>query len=349
LMFLRALKRDSVPYLLASGGMALLAIASHVTAVLAPLSFWIVLAFLYLRHIQGENEWSERIVRIGFWLGILAALLVLPLLFKVLVGWSSAVHGWEKHPAQLIFEYYREAGLLFLLSMYSLWIFYKSRTQFYSLYLGTTIFLPVVIAIAASPFTNIRADYGISFLVPAVVATAIALHSIWRNPHQGRELSVVLMLALLADASPRLVTHYTDRLAEYSRNATKYLLEQHRPGDRFAVFVPGVNYYLAKKVAAVERDGTLTIVERDGLGNPHSRSGPWPPENRLSPTDERLWLAFRVTRDDLAPPVLKWLIQRRARLAWRQYSPRFDSQIRGVEIFLICPPSQDDCAANAVD
>jgi hypothetical protein len=334
LFFLRALRKDSIGYLLAGGVAALLSVSAHVTAVWAPFSWWVVFAVLHFYRPRFGDDLSWRIIRIGFWTGILSALAIMPLLFPVLIGWSGNMLGWSRSSAQLIFEYYREAGVLILFACYSLWKLWKSREHFILTYLSITIAVPIAISIGAALFIKIRGDYGICFLVPAIVAAAIAVNSVWQSPRYGRELSVLLILVMLADASPRLASHYTDRLARYSLNATEFLLEQHRPGDRVAVFVPGVHYYLLGKVSN---------IERAGVGNPNMAKLPWP-RTSLAPTnEERLWLVFRVTRDDLSPAVRRWLRANAAIMVWRQVSPRLDSQVRGVEIFLVCPRTLTDC------
>jgi hypothetical protein len=334
LFFIRALRRDSIAYLLSGGAAALLAASAHVTAVLAPFSGWIVFAVLYFYRPRFGDDLSWRIIRIGFWAGILSALAIMPLLFSVLLGWTGSVLGWSRSAAQLIVEYYREAGILILFACYSLWILRKSKQHFTLTYLSITMIVPIAIAIGAALFIKIRGDYGICFLVPAIVAAAIAVDFVWQSPRYGRELSVLLVLVILADASPRLASHYIDRLARYSLNATEFLLEQHRPGDRVAVFVPGVHYYLLDKV---------NNIERAGVGNPNMAKLPWP-RTSLEPTnEERLWLVFRVARDDVSPAVRRWLRANEAIMVWRQVSPRLDSQVRGVEIFLVCPRTVTDC------
>jgi uncharacterized membrane protein len=333
LFCLRALRRDSIPYIVAAGLAALLAISSHVTAALAPLSCWIVCVVVYLRRAQFEEGLSWRIARIGFWAGIAGSLVMTPLLLPVLLNWSTFEQAWFRSPAQLIFQYYREAGFLILFALYALWILRKSGQNFVAAYLGITIAVPIAFVIGGALFTNIRGDYGIAFLAPTVVAAAISVDSVWRNTNYGRELSILLVLLLLADASPRLLSHYADRHAAYSRNAAEYLLQNHRPGDRIAAFVPGVSFYLS---------GKISNVERRGLGSPQDRKRTWP-LSPLTPENERLWLVFRVTRDDLAPSVLDWLHRNNAVITWRQVAPRIDSEVRGVEIYLVCPRTAADC------
>jgi hypothetical protein len=183
---------------------------------------------------------------------------------------------------------------------------------------------------------NIRADYAICVVIPAIVAAAAGIVTIWRRHQFGREAAILIVLLLLVETMPKFLSHYTDRLAHYQRAAAGFLADQYREGDRVAVFASGVRYYLSE---------SIDNIERDGLRNPYTRGRPWPPVD-LAPSEGRLWIAFKVTRDDVAPDTRKWLRQNNANFVWRQVPLRFDSEVRGVEIFLLCAPSVENCRAD---
>lgn len=336
LFFIRALRRDSLAYLLAAGVAAALAVSSHVTAVLAPFSIWIFCCVMFFQLGKGDNCLSTKIVRTGFWLGIACALIALPFFVVVLVEWVDVLHGWTRSPAQQIFQYYTEVGVLSLLALCAIWIERTSRDRAIAVYLGITFCAPALLVITATMFTSIRGDYGICFVVPAIAAAAIGVNLTWSSAKYGRELATLLVLLVIANAAPRLLSHYTDRLANYSTNATNFLLQQRRSGDRVATFVPGVRYYL-------EQHGIDD--ERVGVSIPENSYSDWPNRNFV-PQSERLWLVFKITRRGLAPPVIDWLRENRARIVWRQNSIRLDSVVRGVEIFLICPSDMKECDSS---
>ena len=329
----RAVRRDSISGLCMAAVAAVLAVASHVTAVLIPFSCWLVCVVLYFFPSLREDFVSRRIVHIGFWTGVVSIAVVSPFVIDIFIGWSSSAHGWVKYPAQLVFQYYREIGAVGLVALLALLVAIREKRHFAATYLIITMLTPLCLVMIGSLIANMRADYAIGILAPMVIAAAFAINSVWRQSADGRVVATVLTILLVIDATPRLISHYTDRLSRYSSNAVEFLLENYRPGDRIAVFVPGVRYYLSDDIEG---------IERDGLGNPGLRSRPWPPVE-LAPTTGRLWVAFRVTRDDLAPDVRRWLRSNNARFIWRDVSFRVDSQVRGVEIFLLCSPSIDKC------
>jgi hypothetical protein len=331
--FVRSLQKDSLLFLVLAGVAAILAIDSHVTAVLAPASCWVVCIAFYFRRERLESQYSARIVRIGLWAGIACAVIAVLYLAGVLVRWSAHESGWIKIPAQVVYQYFRLAGALLVTTLLSVWILERSGKIFAATYLGLNAFLPFPIVFVAAFFMNIRADYAIYVLIPAAVATAAGIVTVWRRHTFGREVAILIVLLLLVETMPKLVSHYTDRLANYERAAAEFLADQYREGDRVAVFVGGVRYYLSE---------TIEIIERDGLGNPYLRAKPWPPVN-LAPSEGRLWVVFKVTRDDVAPDTRKWLRQNNANFVWRKVPPRFDSEVRGVEIFLLCAPSVENC------
>jgi hypothetical protein len=329
----RSLQKDSTLFLALAGIAAILAVDSHVTAVLAPASCWVVCAALYFRPERLEPGYSARIVKIGFWAGIACAVVSVLLLVGVLIRWSTYEAGWVKYPAQVVYQYFRLAGALLVTTLLSVWILERSRKVFASTYLGLNTFLPFPIVFVAAFFMNIRADYTIYVLIPAAVATAAGVVTVWRRQPFGREVGILIVLLMLVETMPNLVSHYTDRLANYQRAGADYLADQYREGDRVAVFVGGLRYYLRERI---------DNVERDGLGSPYNHSKPWPRVD-FAPSDGRLWVVFKVTRDDVAPDVRRWLRQNSASFVWRKVPLRFDSEVRGVEIFLICAPSIENC------
>jgi hypothetical protein len=331
--FLRSLRKDSILFLVLAGIAAILAVDSHVTAVLAPASCWVVCAALYLRPERLESRFSARIVKIGFWTGIACAVVAAVLLLRILINWSSNQHGWITYPTQLVYQYFRLAGALLAVTLLAVWLLEKSRETFASTYLALGAFLPLTIVFIAAFFMNIRADYVIYIMIPAAVATAAGIVSLWRRLEFGREAAILIILLMLVEAMPKLVSHYTDRRANYQRAGAEFLADQYRDGDRVAVFVGGVRYYLRERI---------DNIERDGLGSPYNHSRPWPRVD-FAPSDGRLWVVFKVTRDDVAPDVRKWLRQNSASFVWRQVPLRFDSEVRGVEIFLVCAPSIEKC------
>ena len=329
----RALQKDSVLFLVLAGIAAALAVDSHVTAVLAPASCWVVCMVLYFRPERLESQFSARVVKIGFWAGIACAVISVLFLVGVLVRWSTYEAGWVRYPAQVVYQYYRLAGALLVASLLSVWILEQSRRIFASTYLGLSTFLPFPIVFLAAFFMNIRADYAIYVLIPAAVALAAGIVTIWRGQDFGREAAILIVVLLLVETMPKLVSHYTDRLANYQRAAADFVADQYREGDRVAVFLGGVRYYLSE---------TIENIERDGLGNPYLAARPWPPVN-FAPSEGRLWIVFKVTRDDVAPDTRKWLRHNGASLVWRQIPTRFDAEVSGVEIFQLCAPSIDNC------
>jgi mannosyltransferase len=331
--FVRSLQKDSILFLVLAGIAAILAVDSHVTAVLAPASCWVVCMALYFLPERLESRCSARIVKIGFWAGIACAVVSVLFLVGVLIRWSTYEAGWVKYPAQVVYQYYRLAGALLVATLLSVWILERSRKIFASTYLGLNTFLPFPIVFFAAFFMNIRADYAIYVLIPAAVATAAGVVTVWRRQPFGREVAVLIVLLLLVETMPKLVSHYTDRLANYQRAAAEFLADQYREGDRVAAFVGGVRYYLGEKI---------DDIERDGLGNPYTHARPWPRVD-FAPSDGRLWVVFKVTRDDVAPDTRKWLRQNNANFVWRKVPLRFDSEVRGVEIFLLCAPSIVHC------
>jgi hypothetical protein len=331
--FVRSLQKDSTLFLMLAGIAAILAVDSHVTAVLAPASCWVVCVALYFRPERLASGYSARIVKIGFWAGIACAVVSVLFLVGVLIRWSTYEAGWVRYPVQVVYQYYRLAGALLVTTLLSVWILERSRKIFESTYLGLNTFLPFPIVFVAAFFMNIRADYTIYVLIPAAVATAAGVVTVWRRQPFGREIGILVVLLLLVETMPNLVSHYTDRLTNYQRAAAEFLADQYREGDRVAVFVGGVRYYLGE---------TIEIVEREGLGNPYMRARPWPPVD-LAPSEGRLWIVFKVTRDDVAPDTRKWLRQNNANFVWRKVALRFDSEVRGVEIFLVCAPSIENC------
>ena len=333
LFFLRALQKDSILFLLLGGIAAILAVDSHVTAVLAPAGCWVVCVICYFKPTRLDPHFSPRIVKIGFWAGIACAVVAALLLISVLVNWSSNEHGWIKYPAQVVYQYFRLAGALLAATLLAVWLLERSRETFASTYLGIGTFLPLPIVFIAAFFMNIRADYTIYVMIPAAVATAAGVVMVWRQKDFGRETAILIVLLLLVETMPKLVSHYTDRLANYQQAGAEYLADQYREGDRVAVFVGGVRYYLRERI---------DNIERNGLGNPYMRARPWP-RVEFAPSEGRLWVVFKVTRDDVAPDVHKWLRRNGANIVWRKVPLRFDSEVRGVEIFLVCAPSIENC------
>jgi 4-amino-4-deoxy-L-arabinose transferase-like glycosyltransferase len=331
--FVRSLRKDSIFFLVLAGIAAVLAVDSHITAVMAPACCWVVCVVCYFWPTRLGPRFSQRIVKIGFWIGIACAVVAALLLLRVLINWSSGEQGWIKYPAQLVYQYYRLAGAMLAATLLAVWMLERSRDRFASTYLGLGALLPLAIVFIAAFFMNIRADYAIYILIPASVATAAGVVTVWRQQDFGREAAILIFLLLLVETMPKLLSHYTDRLANYQRAAAEFLADQYREGDRVAVFVTGTHYYLGKKI---------DNIERDGLGNPHSRARPWPLVD-LAPSEGRLWIAFKVTRDDVAPDTRKWLRQNNAIFVWRKVPLRFDSEVRGVEIFLVCAPSFENC------
>jgi 4-amino-4-deoxy-L-arabinose transferase-like glycosyltransferase len=333
IFFVRALQKDSLLFLVLGGIAALLAVDSHVTAVLAPAGCWVVCAVCYFRPTRLGPHFSPRIVKIGFWIGIACAVVAVLFLLRVLINWSSNEHGWVKYPAQVVYQYFRITGALLAGTLLAVWLLERSRETFASTYLGLGAFLPLPIVFMAAFFMNIRADYAIYIMIPVAVATAAGIDFLWRRQEFGRETATLIVLLLLVETMPKLLSHYTDRLANYQRAGAEYLADQYREGDRVAVFVGGISYYLRERIEN---------IERDGLGNPYNHSRPWPRVD-FAPSEGRLWVVFKVTRDDLAPDVRKWLRQNSANFVWRKVPLRFDSEVRGVEIFLLCAPSIGDC------
>lgn len=336
LFFVRALQKDSILFLVLAGLAAILAVDAHVTAVLAPAACWVVCVVCFFWPTRLGPYFSPRIVRIGFWIGIACALVAALLLFRVLVGWSSSELGWVKYPTQVVYQYYRLAGALLVATLLAIWLLEKSRETFASTYLGLGTFLPLLVVFLAAFFMNIRADYAICVIIPAVVATAAGVATVWRRREFGREAAILIILLMFVETIPKLLSHYTDRLANYQRAAAEFLADQYREGDRVAVFVSGVRYYLSE---------TIDNIERYGLGNPHSRARSWPLVD-FAPSEGRLWVTFKVTRDDVAPDTRRWLRQNNAIFVWRKVPLRFDSEVRGVEIFLVCASSLEKCSPD---
>ena len=334
--FIRSLQKDSILFLVFAGIAAILAVDSHVTAVLAPASCWIVCMALYFRPDRLGSQLSARMVKIGFWAGIACAVVAALFLFRVLINWSGAEHGWKVFPSQVVYQQFRHAGALLAATLLAVWLLERSRDRFASTYLGLGALFPLLIVFLAAFFMNIRADYAIYIMIPAAVATAAGIVLLWRRHQFGREAATLIVLLLLVETMPKLLSHYTDRLANYQRAAAEFLADQYRDGDRVASFVGGLRYYLRERI---------DNIERDGLGSPYNPTRPWPRVD-LAPSDGRLWVVFKVTRDDLAPDVRKWLRQNSASFVWRQVPLRFDSEVRGVEIFLLCAPSEERCAPD---
>ena len=332
-LFIRSLRKDSILFLVLAGIAAILAVSSHVTAVLAPASCWFVCVMLYFRPERLESRYSARIVKVGFWAGVACAAVAVLFLVGVLVRWSTHEGGWIKYPTQVMYQYYRLAGALLVTSLFSVWVIDRSRKVFASTYLGLNTFLPLAIVFVAAFFVNIRADYAIYVVIPATVASAAAIITVWRRHDFGREAAALIVLLLIVDTMPKLLSHYTDRLANYQRAAAEYLADQYSEGDRVAVFATGVRYYLRE---------TIDNIERNGLGNPHARGRPWPRVD-FAPSEGRLWVVLKVTRDDVAPDARKWLRENNAIFVWRRVPLRFDSEVGGVEIFLVCAPSIENC------
>jgi hypothetical protein len=334
--FLRSLRKDSILFLVLAGIAAILAVDSHVTAVLAPASCWVVCAALYFRPERLQSRFSARIVKIGFWTGIACAVVAAVLLLKVLINWSSNEQGWIKYPVQVVYQYFRFAGALLAVTLLAVWLLERSRDTFASTYLALGAFLPLTIVFIAALFMNIRADYAVYIMIPAAVATAAGIVSLWRRLEFGREAAILIVLLMVVEAMPKLVSHYTDRLSNYQRAGAEFLVNQYREGDRVAVFDGGLRYYLRERI---------DNIERDGLGNPYVRARPWPRVD-FAPSEGRLWVVFKVTRDDVAPDVRNWLRQNSANFVWRKVPLRVDSEVRGVEIFLLCAPSIENCRTD---
>jgi 4-amino-4-deoxy-L-arabinose transferase-like glycosyltransferase len=218
--FIRSLQKDSILFLVLAGIAAILAVDSHVTAVLAPASCWVVCVALYFRPERLGSQLSARMVKIG----------------------------WIVFPEQVVYQFFRKVGALLAATLLAVWLLERSRNRFASTYLGLGAFFPLCIVFLAAFFMNIRADYAIYVVIPAAVATAAGIVLLWRRQQFGREAATLIVLLLLVETMPKLVSHYTDRLANYQRAAAEFLADQYREGDRVAVFVGGVRYYLRERI-----------------------------------------------------------------------------------------------------
>jgi hypothetical protein len=245
---MRSLQKDSILFLLLAGIAAILAVDSHVTAVLAPASCWVVCVALYFRPERLGSQLSARMVKIGFWAGIACAVVAALFLFRVLINWSGTEHGWIVFPEQVVYQFFRKVGALLAATLLAVWLLERSRNRFASTYLGLGAFFPLCIVFLAAFFMNIRADYAIYVVIPAAVATAAGIVLLWRRQQFGREAATLIVFLLLVETMPKLVSHYTDRLANYQRAAAEFLADQYREGDRVAVFVGGVRYYLRERI-----------------------------------------------------------------------------------------------------
>lgn len=336
-LFLLSLRKGSFLLFVGAGLAAVLGLSSHITSVLAPFSLWVVCAICHLFYREQLSTTAAPLIRLGFWIGAVIGLAMVPPMIYVLLNWLDGFHEWTRSPAQQIFKYYEETGAILLFTAFSVLILQKSTKKLEYTYVVIATGIPITISIIGALFVSIRGDYAICYVIPAVVGAAYAVDSLRESPRFGPFLALLSVLLIAAFAAPRLLSHYTDRTSEYARMATNYLLTNRQEGDRIASFMPGVLYNLEK--ATID-------VERAGYGSPYEGAKTWP-LRKLAPTDDRrLWVVFLITRDDLAPATHQWLRENQAVLMWRKRAPRLDSQVRGVEVFLVCPKQNPDCARN---
>lgn len=324
-----AWKKNALRWGVVSGVASALAVSSQNTSALIPVA---LAAFVVLEWLRSRENIPRRSI-VGYLIPGLPLLLI-----AAVLAWT-AMHGWAGEQNWGGGSVHTLMGLAYNLTwsvaclacLGWIWAWYKGDAIDRLWATGATV---AGIACCVAPFfVAFRHDYVFACsLVFFMLATRalVAVTSIVAT--HSRFLAVGLSVAVLAFPLPQFISHYKDGNRPDWRAAAECIRQNMQPGDIIAGHTKGPLYYYLH----------LPI---EHVPPPYRAAECISTLSRFHNGTKRVWVVWRVTRDDIPPSVDRWLWEHAVRYA-RLKEKRFDYHENIVEVYLLQPSGFPDVRPN---
>lgn len=316
-----------------------LAVLAHPSAslVLGGLFVW-ALGVVALR-AYNSGEYRKRHVYVIASVAIILVVATTWKLAPVLQYWFERAHSWGHGPLALFLSYADSATLsvMVLAGAGMVWLFRNEQTVAWFVACGAGI--PLMAGAVLTTAMPISTGYLFATYPLVLLAGAVLLAALWQKARPGGlsfiALAVILSL-VVADAGPKVVSHYMDGGRPDIRAAAEFLERKAADGD---------------VVLSDQHKVTLHYLDEDLPVSPFGRTeqppdrviadAPHPSEEEVrSPSERRLWIVVEIRRrggfNELGLGRSADWIHRRC---WQRASfgrPRLDYKVNRVEVYE-CP------------
>lgn len=322
--YYKAITRGSLADLAWSLVCTAAAAAFHVTAimVLAGCATYSLVVIASSWHQQ--QGFSRKVAIIHVTLCVAAGIVALPFLWHIAESWYANPRGWGTGPFTLALKLLRDIQLPIAAAAALGLVIAMQVNRGLASFLSVAILVPLVAFLLGSVVTGIRTDY-IFYIYPLVFVLAGLMCEYARQCLSRYHFAAYgLVLFILVNMVPDLVSHYTDKKSLDVRDVVAFVDRNYQEGDRVVSTDGAFRYYF------VERHP----VEED-LGHTQDNQKDWSVDLNAYKRDAgRVWIVLRNARTPLAKGLEQWLLKN-ARLVWRKSAVRYDADAQSYEVFLV--------------
>ena len=327
LYFLKYTKSPTTSYLLISGLSGIVATLFHAAAVVVfiPTYLYLLLS-VWVVGLLPEQVNKKSLIKLL--VGTTAIGLVISLAFvEILSGWliksqlNSYGNSWALIPLLALNQFTLPVFVCSFVGLSAL-KFHYDKSQFVYLCLG--LFSAILIVIVLSSVMNFSVNYIFS-LAPLFFISAAALCSVFYKSFNSKSalLSYSLVLVLIAAQLPAAVSYFQERRNISYDHAYAYLLN-HAPAKATVVTNMG--------------SGLIDVSDlkiKKSKKPPRNRSFKWKKYlDSFKNDNQEIWLAWSVSRIDLAPQLKKWLVNN-AQLKYEKKANRIDRREKMITIWRV--------------
>jgi 4-amino-4-deoxy-L-arabinose transferase-like glycosyltransferase len=321
--YYRAIRLDSVRYLLWAMLANVVGFLFHATFILVPVSCAVFSVIVLLWRQSRIQAHSARVAKMHVALVGAAGLIAMPFLWDLGELWYRSEQLWGSSPSALALQITKYVQIPVALSAFFGVILFLQKHRLEAIFFGIGAGVPILVLVIGSTFVAVRPDY-IFYILPVVfLLAALLCEEVRLALAHYRIAAHALTLTLIVSMFPEMISHYTGRKSLDIRDTVAFVENVYQPGDRVLSFVAGFDHYSQNKYPMARRPG-----------NPYDNGKAW--AQVLQPYvvgAGRLWIVLPATRNPLANGLEGWL-RANASLAWRKYEKRYDYTVKGYQIFV---------------
>lgn len=293
----------------------------HPTFFVIPFSNYIFSIFVLTK----KRRFSQTTIdtaKIFFWILSISLLLISPFLIKLVLTWHGKPDIWGFRFFELGLQIVKYFGIPITIACFFglLWMLIKDFTQ--GLYFTIMIGLPIVLAISASFWINVRPDY-IFYIYPLLfMISGYYFDQIREKTANNRYFSITMVIIFISFMLPQFISHYSGMHSLDIRDTAPFFVENYRTGDKILSLHPGFNFYFHKKYDMTLYDKNLDSPILFNILNQHKKE------------KQRLWIILSMYRTGVPNKLKDWLLNN-TKLTWEKPEKRFDFSFKSIRIYLM--------------
>ena len=299
----------------------------HPTFFIVPLSNYIFSIFVLTKK-RRFSQITFDTAKIFFWILSITFLLISPFFIKLILAWQGRPDVWGFRFFELGLQMVKYFGIPITIACFFgvLWMLMKDFTQ--GIYFTIMIGAPIVLALSASAWVNVRPDY-IFYIYPLFfLISGYYFDQIRIKLANKRYFSITLVIIFISFMLPEFISHYSGMHSLDIRDTAPFFDQNYQKGDKILSLHHGFNFYFHKKYDVTLYDKNLDSPNLFNILNQRKRE------------KQRLWIILSMYRTGVPYKLKDWLLNN-TKLTWEKPEKRFDFSFKSIRIYLM-----DDLSNN---